>query len=189
VVQSFEDAGFAEDHTLSNLKLFLGALACAFALIAQVLPCFSICPCFIRSPSFAPPLVGPRPPSFSLSPLLLAALCSPRRSRMPPLTAIRNAAPPSVLPVATGTAAISGEPSAAAGLLRPLLFPVLHAPAHHLLLRAGPPLPTRACTARMCAAHMCVCEYDEAMMRGTYSARVMMPYTCARTHMKPIPHA
>eukprot|EP00802_Teleaulax_amphioxeia_P020288 Tamp_20564.p1 GENE.Tamp_20564~~Tamp_20564.p1 ORF type:complete len:234 (+),score=63.39 Tamp_20564:43-702(+) len=38
VVQSFEDAGFAEDHTLSNLKLFLGALACAFALIAQFYP-------------------------------------------------------------------------------------------------------------------------------------------------------
>ena len=36
VVQSFEDAGFAEDHRLSNLKLFLGALACTFALIAQV---------------------------------------------------------------------------------------------------------------------------------------------------------
>jgi hypothetical protein len=36
VVQSFEDAGFAEDHRLSNLKLLLGALACAFALIAQV---------------------------------------------------------------------------------------------------------------------------------------------------------
>jgi hypothetical protein len=36
VVQSFEDAGFGEDHRLSNLKLFLGALACAFALIAQV---------------------------------------------------------------------------------------------------------------------------------------------------------
>ena len=36
VVQSFEDAGFAEDHRLSNLKLLLGALACAFALVAQV---------------------------------------------------------------------------------------------------------------------------------------------------------
>jgi len=36
VVQSFEDAGFSEDHRLSNLKLFLGALACAFALLAQV---------------------------------------------------------------------------------------------------------------------------------------------------------
>ena len=35
VVQSFEDAGFAEDHRLSNLKLLLGALACAFALVAQ----------------------------------------------------------------------------------------------------------------------------------------------------------
>jgi hypothetical protein len=42
VVQSFEDAGFAEDHRLSNLKLFLGALACAFALVAQVsLKCVS----------------------------------------------------------------------------------------------------------------------------------------------------
>jgi len=38
VVQSFEDAGFAEDHRLSNLKLLLGALACAFALIAQFWP-------------------------------------------------------------------------------------------------------------------------------------------------------
>jgi len=38
VVQSFEDAGFAEDHRLSNLKLFLGALACAFALVAQFWP-------------------------------------------------------------------------------------------------------------------------------------------------------
>ena len=36
VVQSFEDAGFAEDRRLSNLKLFLGALACTFTLIAQV---------------------------------------------------------------------------------------------------------------------------------------------------------
>lgn len=36
VLQSFEDAGFAEDHRLSNLKLFLGALACTFALVAQV---------------------------------------------------------------------------------------------------------------------------------------------------------
>jgi len=36
VVQSFEDAGFGEDHRLSNLKLFLGALACIFALVAQV---------------------------------------------------------------------------------------------------------------------------------------------------------
>jgi len=38
VVQSFEDAGFAEDHRLSNLKLLLGALACAFALVAQFWP-------------------------------------------------------------------------------------------------------------------------------------------------------
>jgi len=86
VVQSFEDAGFAEDHTLSNLKLFLGALACAFALIAQVLPCFSICPCFIRSPSFAPPSLAPGPlPSLSrhccslLSARLAALVCLPSR--------------------------------------------------------------------------------------------------------------
>ena len=37
-LQSFEDAGFGEDHFLSNVKLSMGALACIFALIAQFWP-------------------------------------------------------------------------------------------------------------------------------------------------------
>jgi signal peptidase complex subunit 2 len=36
--QAFEDAGFGEDHNLSNLKLALGTIACALALVAQFWP-------------------------------------------------------------------------------------------------------------------------------------------------------
>mmetsp|Transcript_47843 Transcript_47843/g.95763 ORF Transcript_47843/g.95763 Transcript_47843/m.95763 type:complete len:220 (-) Transcript_47843:77-736(-) len=38
VVQAFEDAGFGEDHKMSNFKLVLGTIACILALVAQFWP-------------------------------------------------------------------------------------------------------------------------------------------------------